>query len=542
MIKKRLFRIATLFILIPAIFLQGCMFPTQQPDAAAATDENHPEEAYVPDPPPAITPLSPGRFTLRYDSGSSLNPITTLNRDNILLASLMYESLFVLDPNLMPEPVLVESWSTENNMSFDFILKPNIAMSDGTWLTAQDAAYSIRAAARAGRFTNRFTSMSRVTATDDLTLTIELNAPNSRFIHLLDVPIIKNGTSDSRIPPGTGPFIFSEVGAIHLAAFSMHRDYLQLPITLIHLRECADTDLTELFDAGELSLLWDDPHDAFELRLNRLRETRYFETTMIQFIGFNANHIALRNPDIRRAISVGIDRQYITENIKRPGLTLPAPLALSPAFHLYDEAWEHSYFPPLEVMAVLLQRGGLNITEVYQENPFPGILDGTGGYTEFTIDFIVNIENNHKVRAAHHIANRLRRNGLNVIVRELPWNRFMNALRTGSFDMFYGETQLSADFDLSPLLLPGPLNFGRTASTQYQPFISDFLAAEGDYWIQWAAGRLVNQIEVYSPFAPILYKRHAVYSPIGAITGANPSQSSVFRNITDWSINLMMLN
>jgi hypothetical protein len=127
-------------------------------------------------------------------------------------------------------------------------------------------------------------------------------------------------------------------------------------------------------------------------------------------------------------------------------------------------------------------------------------------------------------------------------VRELPWERFNTALQNRTFDMFLGETQLGADFDLSPLLLPGPLNFGGTASNYFAHFIDDFLTARTDSEIIWAAERLIEEIEVYAPFAPILYKRHAIYSPIGVITGAQPSQSSVFRNITDWSINLMMLN
>jgi peptide/nickel transport system substrate-binding protein len=178
----------------------------------------------------------------------------------------------------------------------------------------------------------------------------------------------------------------------------------------------------------------------------------------------------------------------------------------------------------------------------YNEDTFLELPDGNGGFIPFTIDFIVNIENTHKVRAAHNIAETLRRNGLNVTVRELPWERFISALNAGSFDMFYGEVQLGADFDLSPLLLPGPLNFGRTANTHYAPYLRDFLAARTEFEINWAAGRLVETIENNAPFAPILYKRHAIYSPIGAITGADPSQSSVFRNLTDWSINLMMLN
>jgi len=477
----------------------------------------------------------------------------------------------------MPHSQLVESWHSDDNVLFEFVIKSDIAMHDGSFLTAQDVAYSLRRASLTGRFVYRLTSIRSIDVVDELTVSIEINSPNSRFINLLDIPIIKNGSSGSRLPPGSGPFMFPPEApapeieepayeyedeyegayedfyepeedeyedTLHLVAFTMHRNFANLPISTIFLRESTDTELTELFDTGALSLIWDDPGSAFDIRLNRLRETRYFETTAIQFIGFNTDHIALRNPDIRRAISVSIDRNYIVENIKPPGMTVASPLALSPVFPWYDPSWEYLQHPPLEEMLLLLQRAGLDIAQdYYVDNPFPGLRDGFGGATEFSIDFIVNIENTHKVAAAHQIAERLRRNGLNVIVRELPWERFVNALSTGSFDMFYGEIQLGADFDLSPLLLPGgTLGLSGTASSSYRPFIYDFLLARTEHEIQWASGRLMAEIRFNAPFAPILYKRHAIYTPVGAVIGAEPSQSAVFRNLNDWTINLMMLN
>jgi peptide/nickel transport system substrate-binding protein len=136
----------------------------------------------------------------------------------------------------------------------------------------------------------------------------------------------------------------------------------------------------------------------------------------------------------------------------------------------------------------------------------------------------------------------MRRIGFNINVRELPWDSFISALRNGNFDMYYGEIKLGADFDLSRLLLPGSLNYGGTASTTYRPFIEDFLAARTQSEMNYAASRLFDEITRNSPFIPILFKRHAIYLQMGATTGVSPSQSNVFRNFTDWTIDLTMLN
>ena len=534
---SRLF-IIVLFILLPALALQGCLYSSEPAQVVPVVEEPAVEIDF-----PAVSPTAPaaptrGRFTLRYDSSSELNPITSQSSDNILLSSLMYESLFILDSNLSVKPVLCESWANEDEYTYLFKLRPDIAMNDGSLLTAEDVVYTYKQAMRTGRFVNRLRIIDSVTVADDLTVRIELNASNSRFINLLDVPIIKDGSIDSAIPPGTGPYIFSETPNIRLNSFTMYRDFAKLPVLTIYLIECDNNEMAELFDDGVISLLWDDPSDSFDIRLNRLHEKLYYETTALQFLGFNMRSVALRDPDVRRAIGCAIDRQYITEYIM-PRQALASTLALSPAYRLYDITWERTILDPLKEMAFHLNYAGL---QDFNDDSYLEYPDGSGGYYSFSIDFIVNSENIHKIQVADMIAETLRRNGIDITVRELPPERFMEALQTGNFDMYYGEIILSADFNLSPLLLPGNLNYGNTGDYEYEQHVSNFLFATTDVGERAAAKRLCEEITRNAPFVPILYKKYVIYMPMGAFTGAAPSQSGVFCNITDWTIDFTMLS
>jgi len=487
----------------------------------------------------------PGQFTLRYETGFTMNPILALNRDNIALTSLLYESLFILNDNLVAVPMLCEDWFSDDNVTFTFEIMPEIKMHDGTDMTADDVAYSIRQAMnhQRSKFRNKLRIIENVTATGDLTVTITLNAPNARFTRLLDIPIIKSGSIDSRIPPGTGPYIFPHEDSMRLSRFIGYRYFNELPVQAIHLLECPDSDLTRLFDSGELSLLWDDPAGAFDIRLNRSHEPRLYNTTAIQYLGFNTNSFALRNPDVRRAIGCAIDRQFIVDyimNVPRAGQTVPAPVAISPVFDMYDPEWEVRG-DLLNEMGALLERAGL---QDYFHDSYLSMPDGMGGYRRFTLNFIVNIENSHKLAAVNAIAENLRQFGFDINVRTLPWGDFVDALNSGNFDMYYGETLLGADFDFSALLLPGDhnLNFGNTGNTAFRPFIQNFLAAETREEVSYAGEELNLAITQQAPFIPILYKRYAIYSHMGAITGASPSQSGVFLNFHEWKIDLLMLN
>jgi ABC-type transport system substrate-binding protein len=543
--RKNFFSIIIILILLPALLLQGCWLPIGQnsSQAEAAETPELPEPPEPPEPQPEEPPVQ-GQFTLRYEPEFTMNPIRALNRDNILLGSLLYESLFILSEDLTAVPLLCARWETEDYEIFIFEILPNIAMHDGSVMTADDVAYSIRQSSnnQRSRHRNKLHMISNVESDGDLTVTITLSSPNARFTRLLDVPIIRSGTFDDDQPPGTGPFVFTFPGAMRLNRFSNYRHYSELPLSFINLIECSDSDLTQLFDSGELSLLWDDPVGAFDIRLNRPHEPRLYNTTALQYLGFNATSRALQDPDVRRAIGCAIERQHIVDNIMnvpRPGQAVAAPVAISPMFDMYDTQWEQRD-DLLREMGALLERAGLMD---YFNDSFLAMPDGLGGFTRFTLEFIVNIENAHKRAAAHRIAESLRQFGFDITVRELQWGDFMTALREGRFDMYYGETLLGADFDFSPLLLPGDgnLNFGRTGNTVYIPLIQDFLAARTQEEVSQAGEILNLTITQYAPFVPILYKRYAIYSHMGAIMGAAPSQSGVFHNFQDWTIDLYRL-
>lgn len=533
-------KILPLFAAVMAltILVQGCHTPpVQTVDSPKPVETADVEDEPVVQP-PTVSPAADGRFTLRYDSKSTLNPITGVNRDNILLSSLMYESLFIVDNHLVTQPVLCKSWETADNLTFKFEIYPDILMNDGELLTANDVSYSIKQAALKGRYVARLSKVASVSSDGELTVTVVLKSKNHRLPSLLDIPIIKNGSADSRVPPGTGPFqLIENDGTPYLVRNPRYRDYQSIPLSLIYLMECNDDELTQLFDDGQLSLLWDDPSDSFEIRLNRLNEKRYYDTTTLQFIGFNAKSGVMSDPYVRRAVGCSIDRNYLVNEILS-GQAIAAPLPLSPAFPYYNLDWEKRAYDPLTEMTVLLDSADM---EDFNNDSFLEISNGNGTYRKFTVDFIVNSENIHKIRAANYIADTLMSFGVNTVVRELPWEAFMTALKSGDFDMYYGEIALGADFDFSPLMLPGALNYGGTANTLFAPYIEDFLAAESDEDIQYAVEALFYEILTKSPFVPVLYKKNVVYSPLGAIARADPGQSNVFCNLKDWTINMAML-
>ncbi|MBD9241607.1 MAG: hypothetical protein EGQ64_04805 [Ruminococcaceae bacterium] len=80
--------------------------------------------------------------------------------------SLLYESLFVVSSHFRAEPLLCESFTaSEDGKTYRYTLVSGVSFSDGTPLTAQDAAASLEAALEAADSATEEAGRSRLRTT-----------------------------------------------------------------------------------------------------------------------------------------------------------------------------------------------------------------------------------------------------------------------------------------------------------------------------------------------------------------------------------------
>lgn len=473
-------------------------------------------------------------FTARYDAGQSFNPITGTDANNMALTPLLYEGLFVLNSQFEPENVLCDSYSTDDGLTYTFKLKPNIGMTDGSELTSADVRYSLTWARQTGRFVSRLSDITSVMTTDNLTVVVTLASANRKLPALLDVPIIKSGSIDSKYPPGTGPYYMADSGDPRLTAFSYYRDNNKVPVSTIYLKECSDTELPGSFSSQAIDLFWNDPGGTEPINILNDHDAWYYDTTVLQYIGFNENSSVVFSPSIRRAIGLAVDRESIAETALL-GHAIPSPLVLSPKYKLYNKAWVDTQDHSSEISSIFSSIGLKDSnSDGFLEYPLAG-----GQFMPFALNFIVNADNKYKVAAAQQITDSLMSIGVNVSLQKLSWDKYTKALQSGSFDMYYGDVFLPADFDLSVLLAPGaPLDYGHAGSDLYRSRISAFLGASTDEAEQTAAQQLCEAVDQNAPIIPVVYREFSVHTNRNVVTGMKPTQSSIFYGLTSWKINL----
>ncbi len=465
-------------------------------------------------------------FTVLYNPSSSINPMVCTDLYNSVLDSLIYETLFTLDESFEPIPLLVEEYSTVDGITYSFTIKEGVYFHDGTEMTAEDVAYSIRQASYSGKYSSRLKDFYSAAASDTYSLTVTLQKANYRFASLLDIPVIKNLSVGEDIPSGTGPYVYTEnAGSAQLTAFNGYRDYNELPVDRVLLKEYNENNVVSEFSAGKISLMPADPTGAkpFQIRIDH--EARYYGSSVMQYVGFNlrTGKSLLLNPSFRMAVGYAIDRDKIVSDIFN-GYADKASLALHPALGFYDTEWETGSEYSLQSASSLLSSLG------FEDCNGDGWLEYTysSGYDEVSLSFIVNADNGTKVDAAKYIVGALNDLGLNVTLSILSWDEYVYALSEGNFDLYYAETRLTADFDLSSILSSdGAVNYCGVSDARYTELINAYLSAEDDEQTAAAAGELAEYIRQDSAIIPILFKEYSVLSQRDMISGIRPTQSNI---------------
>ena len=192
--------IAVLLLLALCLTLAGCW----SDDPAAQGDELIDRIGGDTEDADNIVPIT--SFSLPVQAGETLDPITCSDGVQQTLLPLLYEGLFELDESFTPQNVLCSDYThSEDYTVWTFTLRSGVTFSDGTALTAEDAAASLQRARSSARYGARLSAVTSVRA-ENGAVVVTLSRGNNRLPALLDIPIVSRATAGDAVPAGTGPY------------------------------------------------------------------------------------------------------------------------------------------------------------------------------------------------------------------------------------------------------------------------------------------------------------------------------------------------
>lgn len=517
----------TAFILAISLLLTGCGYstaPTQDEDDTSDTDSNvYDGYTSVTSIDGEVTNPYDDVFTLGWQESETLNPFKNMTGENAAVSSLMYEGLFTINPDFEAVPNLCTGYSVDE-LTYTFNIKSGVTFHDGSALTAYDITYSIARAMESERFASRLECIESVSTIDDRSLQVIVESENYTLPTLLDIPVVKRETAYDAIPKGTGPYVYNDGNEPYLTAYSGYRD--DVPFSEIYLYDISDIDPDIAMSQRKVDFVLHTPLKE-SLDVYTDHSALYYETTVIQFVGFDTNDTLFRDSEIRRAISHLINRELIVSEVFDNNVTA-APLVLSPNAPGYEDMNEtFSQYSDRTFSSILNSKGAADTNG-------DGWLEVNGN--TMSVTFIVCDSDDYKVEAAEKIASSLNSVGIKVNLKALPYEEYLYALSEGNFGMYYAEVRLPANFDLSEILISdGKLNYG--GYTSYGEALNNYLAAETSNQKNTAAKELCRLIYEKSPIVPICYNKNAVAVPRSEIRGVTPSQQYLFWDLSNWIIN-----
>ncbi len=504
-IRLRFFLVAPLFAAV-ALFSTGCR-------KAAPSDATL----------VAAIPASP----------LTLDPRLASDAEGDKISSIICDGLVARTGRLELAPALAERVERLSELSWRFHLREGVLFHDGSPLTAADVVYtyeSIRGGKIASPHKGAYEWIKEVVAEDPLTVRFDLASPYGPFLSRLTRGIVskaaaeKAGEAFGRMPVCTGPYRVERFVPESSGELVANDGYFgEKPMTRrLHFRVIKDDNVRVLkLMKGDIDLVQNavPPMLMGALLKNPELSIESDVGIVMAYMGMNLTDPILKDPKVREAIALTIDRDAIISH-RFKGLAVKANSILSPDNWAYAENLPQGEYDPARARALLDEAG----------YPDP---DGEGGKPRFTLTFKTSTVK-ERVDTARMIAEQLRAVGIAARVAPYEWATFFRDIRRGNFQIYtlswVGVTEPDIFYEVchSAQLPPGGLNRGRYANARI-----DELVAEGRFTMDEERRReLYGEVQRILlrdlPFIPLWYEKNSiVYRK--ELTGVAPRPDASYR-------------
>jgi peptide/nickel transport system substrate-binding protein len=290
------------------------------PQTTAGAEETTPEETT-----PENTVDRDATIRVSYSVGPvSFDPSKSSSSFDSPALFLTYDRLVHLDPNATPEPGLAESWEfSEDGLTLTLNLREGVTFHDGTEFNAEAVKANLERN-KAGTASGDLAALTEVNVVDDLTVDLVFASPSGQFPAVLAdragamaSPAAFGDALDLQ-PVGAGMYKVVEYQKDAFIAYERNEDYwdpdaaaaARLEFQIIQDNVAALNALkSKQVDWGLIL-----PSQAEDAESSGLVVQQGLTLNM-HHIQFNRSRPFLDNVEVRRAISMAIDRDGMVEGV-----------------------------------------------------------------------------------------------------------------------------------------------------------------------------------------------------------------------------------
>ena len=410
----------------------------------------------------------------------SLNPFVGYVVEAYEVWGLMYDSLTGYgQKDFAAVPGLAEKWSTSaDGKTWTYTIRSGVTWSDGTPLTARDAAYTfnriINGTAEKTNYGNYVANIIKAEAPNDTTLVLTTDQPTPTMLHLA-VPILpehiwkqisaeqvstyKNSPTDVVKPVGSGPYILKErkvgqyvrlVANTSYWAGAPHMDELifrvySSPEALAQALKKGEIDIADSLEANVFDSLKGQPGiTTLKSKYSGFNEIAFnVGAALVDGTPIGDGHPALKDKAVRSALAHAVDLDTI---LKRAigGYGEVATGVVPSMYSTFHYQPETRYDFDIAKANQMLDAAG------YRRGA-DGIRRMPDGTRPLSFRFFARAESKPSQTTMDYVKEWFSQVGVQIIPKTISEDQLTEAVTTGDFDLFeWGwVVEPDPDFQLS---------------------------------------------------------------------------------------------
>ncbi len=388
-------------------------------------------------------------ISLLFCDSDTLNPYTAQTEINRQLCRLIFDPLVKTDNEF--NPVLCVAKSVKIKGKECRVTLKNVKFSDGSSLKASDVVYSFNLAKDSDTsYGYKLYNIESVKASSNSEVVFSMKKKDPYCKNVLDFPIIKAESdkltdSDGVVLPtiGSGRYVPKQ----DYSKLTLNKKYYgkKGAVKTIVLQVAPDAEsISHYIEIGAADMYYTDISDGNIIRMSADKYS--INLNNLVYIGINSSYGMLKEEALRHAISSALDRNAICSNSYYNNAIA--------ATGFFNPAWSETASVQNIQTAANNKITVENLAEIGYNN-----LDSEGYYVNssgnrLNFTLLVNSDNAVRVGAAKRIAQQLSSAGIKVTVVERKYSEYKKLLKSGSFQLYLGEVNITPNMDLSKLVSP----------------------------------------------------------------------------------------
>ena len=483
----------------------------------------------------------------------ALRPLELNQRDVVSILDLVYEGLFTLDDDYVPQPKLAYSYEfVSDGRRLRVTLRDDVNFHNGQPLTAHDVVATLDymydlagfdddlnsevELTDRGLYYSTFYSIRSWEAQDEHTLLFNLRRASFGSLYALTFPILPATEVANEMPAGTGPYTYDGYERGSGIWLKANTAWWQRPPQVRNIR-------ANIYKDSEKALTAFDTQDVDIAMTRSINASRYSgslnsfslsaRTRQLEVLLINRSYSLFQSDDsgenlVRRAISYAINRSELISSVYQ-GMATIAYTPVPAGTWLSNESTIQDIYDPLMAESLLDQAGWKMADDGKRYK---------GSKAMPSLRIFVYDEPGSTVRtnAANKIVEQLQAVGIPAYVTTWSRNDVQAKLRSGDYSLALA----AFNFDVAPdpgftLTSTASCNFTRYRSTDMNNLLTQLRSSVTQMDYQHVMNLIQDQFEQDMPYVCLYWRAGALLSRSAFTNARDIRELELMRGVESYS-------